>query len=433
MKNKSLINKIIDSRITWMLLSLLIAFFLWSYVASQDKQEISKTFVGVPVQFIGEDVIRESRSLVIIDPPVSTVEITVTGTRRALSALSADDLIAQVDVTKLSTPGTSDLDYTIIYPNRVDSSSFQITGRVPSSIMFKVSTLSQKQIDVHGVFLGSTAHDDASDVSFEMEDPVFEPSTITVTGAEIYLKDIKDAWVSFGEGQTISGSYTVDACFVLRDKNDQEISSANVEFSDNIIQARQPIRRLKTVPLEVSFHFGSGATEENIKYTIEPQFLKLSGDSATLDAVNTIKLDQIIDTTDFAESKEYTLPIIVPPELTNKTGIAQAKVKVEIVGLSTKAFNVENISCVNVPEGFYGEIITKSFVVTLRGTEEQLNQISAENIKAEVDMSARQTAGAYSMKVTKISVVGFQDDEVGSIGEEAPKVLVELKTIEEDE
>lgn len=421
MKNKNLFNKIVDSKIFWMLLSLLIAFFLWSYVAAQDTQEINKTFRGVPVVLLGEDAMRDSRQMVITDLDANSVNITVVGPRRVLSDMKASDLVAQVDVSKLTQSGSSSLTYTVIFPDGTDTHSLQITNRAPMTVSFNVSALIKKQIDVHGRFAGHIADD------YLREDPVFEPSTITVYGAEIYLKDVKDAWVVFGENTDISQSYTVEASFILRDKNDEECSTANLSFSDDVIVARQPLSRVKKVNLDVSVIYGAGASDENTKVTIEPDSIQLSGDSEVLDAINLIKLGTV-DTTDFSASKEYVFPIRYADGLTNQTGTTEARVKVEIVNLSTKNFGVDNIVCLNTPDGFESEIITQTIAVTLRGPADQLSQVSKENIWAEADLTDYGSAGSFLVPV-KIRVDGFP--EVGNIGIEAPKVLIELKKAEE--
>jgi hypothetical protein len=46
-------KKIYDSKIFWMILSLLASTILWAYISSQDTTAISATLKGVQVQFSG--------------------------------------------------------------------------------------------------------------------------------------------------------------------------------------------------------------------------------------------------------------------------------------------------------------------------------------------------------------------------------------------
>ena len=95
---------------------------------------------------------------------------------------------------------------------------------------------------------------------------------------------------------------------------------------------------------------------------------------------------------------------------------------ITIVGLETRTFWVEDISCINIPEGRVSEIKSEGIEVTLRGTAEQLGLIEAEMIHAVVDLSAITTTGMY-MPEAVITIDNI--DGVGAIGE--TPVAVEIR------
>ncbi len=59
------INKITNSKLFWIIVSVLASLLLWMYVPTTEGTEIEKTFSGIKVEFIGEDVMRDSRGLII--------------------------------------------------------------------------------------------------------------------------------------------------------------------------------------------------------------------------------------------------------------------------------------------------------------------------------------------------------------------------------
>ena len=175
------------------------------------------------------------------------------------------------------------------------------------------------------------------------------------------------------------------------------------------------------VGLGVDLIEGSGATKANTKVTIEPSSVTLAGDTSILGGVNRITLGTI-DLTDFASTFTETYPITIDNELRNVTGVSEAKVTVEVVGLSTKSFRVSNLSYVGAAEGTTVDILTESLDVVIRGTEEQLAQIKAENIRAVADLNdIRDSTGSY-MPYAKIYVDGVTD--VGAIGDYAVSVEI---------
>ena len=103
----------------------------------------------------------------------------------------------------------------------------------------------------------------------------------------------------------------------------------------------------------------------------------------------------------------YTIPL--DNELRNTTGVSEAKVTVEVLGLETRNYKVTNISYINLKEGYTAEIITQSLDVTLRGTPEVLEQIKDENIRAVADLAdLSESTGTYMPKV-RIYIDGFTD------------------------
>ena len=70
---------------------------------------------------------------------------------------------------------------------------------------------------------------------------------------------------------------------------------------------------------------------------------------------------------------------------------------------------------INTPEGVSAEIMSESLDVVIRGTEEQLAKLAAENIRAVADLTDyKESTGPY-MVPSKIYVDGFID--VGAVGD----------------
>ena len=99
--------------------------------------------------------------------------------------------------------------------------------------------------------------------------------------------------------------------------------------------------------------------------------------------------------------------------MTNLTGTTSADVTVEVLGLETRSFTVNNISYTGLPEGYTAEVITQSLPVTLRGSAADLDAIRAENLTAVADLSEVSHTGDMTVTV-RIRVDGFPN--TGAIG-----------------
>ncbi len=402
-------RKLYNSRIFWVIIALLASLTLWVYVIGQETEEYKRTFPGVKLELVGEDILLNSRNMVITDLNTSTVTVEISGPRRIVGSWSSDDLTAQVDVSKLTQSAFTSLQYTVKFPDGTDTSGVKTKSKTPETVNFMVSAQTKKIIPVVGSFEGSVAE------GFTAETPEFEPSNITVFGPETHLKNISRAWVEFEKGD-VSSTYSVDVGYQLQDEEGEECSTTGLSFSDDTVRATLRVLAVKEVPLTVDLIANGGATSANTKISIEPESITLAGDTSILSALNRISL-ATIDLGDFESTFGSEYRIIYDDGLKNLSGITEAKVSIEIVGLETRSYAVqqENMSCINVTEGYSAEVLSENLVVKLRGPKEQLEQVRGENIRVVADLKDFNTSVGQYMPPVKISVDGFP--ELGAMGD----------------
>ncbi len=405
-----IIKKIGNSKLFWMIIALLASFAMWVYVISVDTDEKTQLFRDIPVELVGEDNLRDSRNLVITDLDVSTVNVTVTGPRREIDSLDRANLVAQVDVSKLTRAAYTSQQVEVAFPDGV-TNNVSVQHCNPDTVNFMVSQMTKKTVQVRGGFEGDLAS------GYTAESPVFDPATVDVYGPEIYLRDVDYAWVTFGQDVVAESTYTAETGFTLRNSDDEPCSFENLTFSTDVISATLPILQVKQVPLSVDIIEGAGAISTNTTVEVEPEYITLAGDSAIFSGLNRITL-ATIDLTNFSSTFTETFTIPIPNELKNLTGITEATVNIEIVGLETRTFTVNksNISCINITEGTEVDILTETLDVRLRGTPEVLDQIKSENIWAVADLEDYLEPTGTFMPPVKFSIDGYFSSDVGAIG-----------------
>ena len=117
-----------------------------------------------------------------------------------------------------------------------------------------------------------------------------------------------------------------------------------------------------------------------------------------------------------------TFPIDVGTHLENVSGVAEATVTVKITGLTTRSLEVDNISFVNVPEGYTPEKVTLSCLVQIRGEEEAVNAVIPSQLRMVADLK---DAGPGSQTVNA-TVYLDGSSSVGVVGGDY-KVVVNLR------
>lgn len=391
------IRKLFDSKLFWLIVSFLISLSVWVYVTSVETVESTKTFRNIQVELVGEDTLLNMRELVITDLDAPTVTVEISGPRRIVNALEATDLIAQVDVSRLSQTAYTSLNYTIVYPSGVDRRNLKVINRSQDSVSFMVSKLTSKTVPVQGGFEGKAGS------GFLQETPIFEPSTITVSGPEVYLRNVHHAYVTFGKDQTLESTYSVETSYVLMDANNEIYSNENISVTPDTIRATLPILAVKEIPLSIGLQEGAGATAENTRITVEPKVLKLAGDSAVLSEINSIQLDTV-DLTTFSTTYTASYTIPVPNGVRNLSGTTEAQVTIELLGLDTKIFNINEFTWLGLDDDVDVIVESEQIPILLRGPTNLLARVTPFYIRAEVDLSELMDGLGSHFVPVKVSV-----------------------------
>jgi len=407
------IKRIVDRRSFWMVVSLLVAVILWLYVNSTEGVEGDKVLSGVKIEFLGADTLRESSGLVITEQDRSSVNLTVKGTRRVLGKLSSTNVVATVDLSRVNTDGWYSVSYEIQYPAGVNSDDVTVVRSSADIINFYVDRQTRKRIPVEGAFTGNTAE------GYLAEDNlVFDPEIVTISGPKAAVSQVERAYVVINRTD-VDKTLSYATAYVLQDVDYNVVEDPRITLEEETVNVTLNVLATKSVPLDVTVVNGAGATrEENTSIKIVPDSVVLSGDAAAIDSTSKINLGTI-DLGAFASEYTATYTIVPPNDTENITGVNEASVTVKIVGLSSRNFNIihDNISCINVPEGFDAEIITQTLPVTIRAADTVLDQIQIHNLRAVADLSgiSEATASGVITPVVRIYIDGYP--EAGCVGE----------------
>ena len=415
MKKTEHIHKFFNNRITWIITSLLISFFVWAYLAESDTTMFNQTFYNVPVVFQGADALRTTKGLIVTEPEVDTVTVQVRGSRASIGSLHASELQAIVDVSGISQARETELTYTIVFPDRINRSDISIVSRSPETISFTVAAESTKTVEVKGVFTGSVADGYLADAV------VVEPSTITLYGPESELADVEGACVYLDRDNVTSTVGPLKTDYVLLNAAGEEITPNNVVSDTKTVSVTLPILVQKELKLTVNLIDGGGATADDCVVEIEPASIQVIGDTAALQQLNQIVVGTV-NLSDFASTYENTFTIPLDNTLRNHSGVTEATVKVTVNGLDTKRLTTKNITVTNAAQGIKVSVATSTLAVTVRAKADLLKEIQSDNLRVVVDLADyANTIGTVSVPA-KVYIDGFE--KAGAVGTYSVSVTI---------
>lgn len=380
------------NKLIYALLSLVIALGLWFYVIAVVSPESEETFYNVPVVLQNESILKEKGFMVTTqDKP--TVTLRLRGNRSDLNKLNNSDILLTVDMSKINRVGKQYLSIDTDFPGSFADNAFEVLSYAPDRISLDIAEWAMKEVDVTVEFTGTVP----ADYIVYKEDYELSQSKITVSGPKAVVDTITQAKVQVALDDQIS-TISKGFAYTLCDEAGESVETALLTTDVSEVDLTVKIQRVKDLQLVVNVTYGGGATEETTKIVFSQEHIKVSGSEEALAALgDTLVLDDINVAEIMAdETREYE--ITLPGEVDNLSGLTTVTVTISFPDLRTKELGISNIKVENVPAGLkVKDIGTKICNVTLRGSQWQIEHITAKDVEIRVDLS-NATAGTELYK-----------------------------------
>ncbi len=399
-------KRLLESRWVYLLLSIVLAVLFWLYVQTTTDPERTTWYNNVPVNQVGSSVLT-SQGLTVSGLSTDQVRLQITAPASIHRDLldSRSSLAVTVDVSRC-TEGENQLTITPVWPSSINTDRLSLDARDPAIVTATVEKLYTRTLDVTFRLQGKVAS------GYQVGTPAISPSSVIVSGPVEQVSQVSEVAAILNEDD-LDSQFSGDLPLTLLDSEGNELTGLEVTLDSPTAYVVLPIVVVKEVDLSVALQAGGGAVEDNADVTIDPPSIMVSGSEEALAGLTEISLGSV-DLARVVGSNSFTFPINLDPSLENVTGISNATVQVTIHGLSTRTFEVSNITPINVPEGYTATPITQAKTVTVRGTQEILETIDASQIRIDVDLSRVTVEGISSVPAR---VYLDSTDTVGVIGE----------------
>ena len=404
-------KKILDSRFLYIVLSVFVAIGMWLFVTVNDEAPHSKTITRIPVTFTGEEILAE-RGLMLADGPY-TANVTVQATNMVLTSLTNQTVQVTANVSGIYEEGSHSVSYTVTPPAGISPSQFTVVSGVNGNVItVEVARYSSQEIPIEGEFTGSVAE---GYLAGDTQDFDFSPKVVVVSGRLEDVNQVARAVVTVddeGLTETVNGEFP----FRLEDRSGNELD-LDVTCDVETVSVRFPIQATAEIPLVVSFTDGGGVGADEAAAELSVESIAVAGATEAVEAIKaagainlgTVNLDSVRD------GDVLTFPVPLTDELTNLTGVTSVDVTVRLnKQLEERTFEVSSINCINVPEGWTADIITKVLSVTVRGEPDLLDAVTDENLLAVADLQdMTPSAGGYTATVRVYLNIAPSIAEVG--------------------
>ena len=388
------------SKVVRIVISILVAIAMWLYVDLERAPERTMTIRDIPVEFSGENTTLADKNLMLLSGYDTTIDLKIRGPKRELVKMNRDNVRVIASTSSIDSVGVHQLDWTVSFPDGVVRTNVSVEKASLSQITVTVGELYTKEVPVECQVVGEVAE------GYFTGDVVLDPEVLTLRAQRDDLLNVSCAKLTVDiSGATRSVVQTVDV--QLYDYDGNPVENSNIRTNTSLIQAKVPVLTTREVELAVEFSGVPGAAMNSIKCDITPKTVRLNGEADVLDSIDKLVLATLhVDDLELHQQNSY---VVTPPDgtwLVNGNEVATADITLE--GIEEQSLTATRIEFDKLPSGLYAIAPDGGLTVRLWGLSEEIEAVTAENLRVIADMSAVTGQGTVTVPVT-VTISGFND------------------------
>ena len=391
------------------LICLILAIFLWSYVAIGESKV--DNFPGkIPIQLKNVP----SNLVPILD--TDQVQIKISADNSLWNRLSSESFEASIDLGGAE-EGTKE--YSVNVSSNV--SGVDVIEVSPKKVLVRIEKIVDKKIPVKLQTKGQAGE------GLVPGDAVIDPNEITISGAkEIVDKTLEATAVMVLNGETNQIEKKVK--LVALDSQGNEIS--NVGFDPEEVKVTLPIVKAgttKTVGIKAKL---DGNPQDGFwisQVDVSPADITISGNSGVLRGINYIET-KTIDVTGLKENLSKSIDLDLPSGISLVGDIKQVKIDIKLSADTTEKEIIPGISYDNLLPSFKVDSVDPTTIKILAsGVASVLSTLNSNNTLVHLDLSIYHAPGNYSIDITRDMITAPNGVSVSSYVPSAVRVTISNK------
>lgn len=279
------------NRLSYMILSVIIAIIAWSVVTYTTDPDITKTFAGIRVELTGEDALAKNGYVVVNRGDIPKVSVKMRGKRSDLIK-AIDKARVIVDVSSVEKAGDIEIEGTVKLPN----SRITVEKVSMQAIPVSVAGLETKDVPIRITQTG--------ELPGKLVKSTPQKDTVAIKGAKSELDQIVAAEVTV-DISAVTDHITAELGYslVLADGVEREMLTT-LQIAENVITVNNTIYDAKEVPLKLVVK-GNGEYALNEEETeVEPKNITVGISEDTQVEYITVTIDEKAEEGEYKTDKK---------------------------------------------------------------------------------------------------------------------------------
>lgn len=378
------------------ILAFLIAAFMWLIVVNIDNPVTDKTFSGIPVTVMNEEIVTDNNRTYQIIDNTQEVSVTVTAKRSVLNNIKADDIMAVADMKELTLGTQVPIEVTI------PGYKYEKAYSTPRNLQVQIDDEAKNNFPITPTTTGTVRE------GYMVGEMTANPEKVTLREPKKVINSINKV-VAEVDVSGLSENSTLEAKLVLYDANNNVIDQtllANNLGKDGV-SVEVTLYQIKSLPVKLDTSQVTAAEGYKVSgITVEPQEVRVSGEKKDLAGLTEIDVPaEALKVSELTQRTEKTVDI--SPYLPEGVTLADENASNVVVSISieqpgAKIFEVSTSSIMvnNLTDGLQVSYdSTVDLEIQIKSPSAVLDVFSIAK-KVSIDLKDYTAPGTYRVPVT---------------------------------
>ena len=381
------------SRVIVPIICLLLSIGLWVYVTNVENKIRTTEITRIPVELVNIYSLTSSK-LALTPNQDFYVNLKIEGNTNDINKIKKSDFKLQVDLNEYAWKiGENKVPVKIVdYPITVS-----IKNNNAISISIKIENMVEKTMEVT-----SNINLIPKEGYFASE-PIITPEEVKITGAESLVNKVSKLLISDTKEEVHEDIIENYDIIPVDDSNNEVIG---VDLSEKVAMVEIKISKGKSVKVKVET-INQLPSEIRLK-SIESnkQYVEILGPKEILDTIDELKTEPI-DLSTINDNKTVNLKINIPDGVNISYG-NEVIVNINVIKKITKDFTIK-YTITGENEGIKVTTSSETINVKIKAFEDEIEKITSDNIKANLNISNLKTEGTFEETPT-VTLEGLGDN-----------------------
>lgn len=361
------------------LISIILAIIAWFVISMTVYPSTPKTITDIPL--ITEFTSESESGLTLISCDVKNVDIQIVGNRSQVGNLDNENITARIVTDNITTSGTKKVSIKIESKN--DNIEFEIKEIEPSYATIIVDKIETREFPISPEIPNITFADGKT---IDRDDFSCEPSVIMITGPTAQLDKIAKCTAVSNKTAVLDTTYNLQSEEIkLYTEDGSLIDAKELSVNTSNITINIPVLTQKTVDLSFSIvNAPPNFDKDFLKFSMSAEDITLASAISSATFPESFEMGQIIlNNIDVDYSTTFTVDT---KDYINLSNLEAVTVTLENDNLAKKEIVINDFSVSNASANYDYNIITNSITVTIIGEAEAIEDITAKDLVADINL-----------------------------------------------